>query len=459
MQSYTDQLFPNIKSLLKEGQKVLVCATPCQISGLYSYLNQDYENLIACDILCRGVNSPKVFKKYMQMLEMQYGSKTEKIKFKDKATGWNHSSMRINFRNGKLYLKANHQDPFMLGFMHTGNFARPSCYACRFKGFPQKSDITLGDFWGIEKFDPSMNQDIGTSLVMINSEKGNAFFKHLGDAIVVKSFNMAQASAENPAMNKSLIPANKDREAFFEDIDHLPFEKVAKKYFPIPGLRTQLKTFKKQINKVLKQAGLMGLSLNAWYQFFYYNFLCKRVIKARKLAFFPLKYAKISISGSASLIMNGRFQMGIKQAPSTNLETKLILESGSKMIVNGNFRMFSNGSIRVVEGGILEVNNDSFINEGVQITCASRVTIGKGCSIGCDVIILDYDADTGYEGAKDIKIGDNVFIGSNVTIMKGVTIGKGAIIATGALVSEDVPAYSEVSGIPAKVINEKVFWH
>ena len=71
--------------------------------------------------------------------------------------------IKIVAENGKEYCKDRYHDSFFIGYLQAGNFTRPSCYECKFKGFPQKADITLADFWGIEKVDPTMDQDKGTS--------------------------------------------------------------------------------------------------------------------------------------------------------------------------------------------------------------------------------------------------------------------------------------------------------
>lgn len=461
LQSFTNTLFPDIKNLLKSGEKILVCATPCQITGLYAYLNHDYENLITCDFICRGVNSPKVFIKYMDMLEKQYNSKADKIKFKNKTYGWHRFSMKVNFENGKSYCKDRYHDLFFVGYLQSGNFARPSCYSCQFKGFPQKSDITLADFWGIEKIDPSMDQDCGTSLVMVNSVKGKAFYESLGTNIVSKQFTMEQASQANPAMNTSMKSAQNNRRAFFDDLDKYSFGEVAKKHFQLPTVKNKFKATLKPMKRMIKLIYSMGLSLNAWSQFSYYNFLCKRIKKSRIIGLKPLKYCRIIISNSAKLILNGQLQMGIKQVQSSHLETRLLLEPGATMVVNGDFQMFANSYIRVIKNGNL-VLNGGFINENVQIICASQITIGKDSTIGRDVIIRDYDGHTilepGFEIAKPISIGNHVWIGNRAMILKGVTIGEGAIIAAGAIVTKDVPAGCAVAGIPARVIKENVKW-
>lgn len=197
------------------------------IKALHLFLRKDYENLITCDFVCRGVNSPKVFLSYMKMLEKEFKSTATNIKFKAKDEGWHNFSMRVKFANGKEYCKNRWQDLFFIGYLQNGVFTRPSCFACRFKGFPRTSDITLADFWGIENIDPSMDQDKGTSLVMINSPKGMKLFESIKEQIEWKEFSYEEALKENPAIENSLNRPDTNREIFFNDIDKLPYYKVA----------------------------------------------------------------------------------------------------------------------------------------------------------------------------------------------------------------------------------------
>jgi acetyltransferase-like isoleucine patch superfamily enzyme/coenzyme F420-reducing hydrogenase beta subunit len=462
LQSYTGTLYSTIKKLLKQDEQVLVCATPCQIAGLYNFLQKDYDNLITCDFICRGVNSPKVFLKYMDMLERQYGAKATKIKFKAKQWGWHNFSLRVNFANGKEYCKDRWHDLFFIGYLQKGNFSRPSCYDCKFKGFPRNADITLADFWGIENVAPNMDQDKGTSLVMINSDKGSAFFDSLGDSVIAEQFTMEQAETGNPAMNRSLKPVGNDRQAFFDALDKYPFEEVAKRFFP---LSIRLNRFIRKLYplmQLLKQLFLMGISLKAGYQFIHYNFFSSGVKSTTKTGFRPLKYCRIQIDKTARLIINGSLTMGLQQVFSSRRETRLLLEPETKMTVNGNYTMYADSYIRIIKNGEL-VLKSGFINEGVQITCASKITIGEGCVIARDVVIRDYDAHRidlpDYEIAKPIEIGKHVWIGNRAMILKGVKIGNGAIIAAGAVVTKDVPANCIVGGVPATIIKENINWH
>ncbi len=465
LQSNAEGVYKEIRSLLKEGKNVFFCGCPCQIHALYNFLGKEYENLLTCDFICRGVNSPKVFLKYMEMLERQYGAKATKIKFKNKKWGWHNFSMRVNFENGKEYCKDRYHDLFFIGYLQAGNFTRPSCYECHFKGFPQKADITLADFWGIEKIDKTMDQDRGTSLVMVNSDKGQALFDSIKDKIDWRQFTMDDARAGNPAMDGSLSSAKPNREAFFNDLDNMPFEEVATKYFPLPSKKKYIANkmahlfslFRNIPNKIFK----MGLSFNAWYLFLRINIFSKKVIRNKRLAFTNYKYCVIQLDNNSMLVLNDSLTMGYKQVKHSHLESRLLLEEGAKMTVNGNFVMYGGSYIRIFKNSHLLVKS-CFINENVQISCGDYIEIGENCAIGRDVVIRSYDGHTivqpGYKISEPIIIKDHVWIGQGATILKGVTIGEGSIIASGAVVTNDVPAHCIVGGIPAKIIKENITW-
>lgn len=462
LQSNAEGVYKEIRGLLKEGKNVFFCGCPCQIHALYNFLGKEYENLVTCDFICRGVNSPKVFLKYMEMLERQFGAKATKIKFKNKKWGWHNFSMRVNFENGKVYCKDRYHDLFFIGYLQAGNFTRPSCYECHFKGFPQKADITLADFWGIENIDKSMDQDKGTSLVIVNSEKGQALFDSIKEKIEWRQFTMDDARAGNPAMDGSLSSAKPNREAFFNDLDKLPFEKVAAKHFPLPSWKKKVRYFFSPIKRMLSLIMMLGISPQAWVTFIRMNFISKQVVRHIRLPFKNISRTVVQLNSGSVMSINAKLITGVKQLKSSRMETRILLEEKSRMEVEGDFEIYGNSYIRVAPYSKL-VLKGGFINENVQITVGDTIEIGYGFTCGRDVVIRSYDGHTieepGYNISEPIIIGNHVWIGQGATILKGVTIGDGAIIAAGAIVTKDVPKNCIAGGIPARVLRENVKWH
>ncbi len=465
LQSNAEGVYKEIRSLLKEGKNVFFCGCPCQIHALYNFLGKEYENLVTCDFICRGVNSPKVFLKYMEMLERQYGAKATKIKFKAKKWGWHNFSMRVNFANGREYCKDRWHDLFFIGYLQAGNFTRPSCYDCHFKGFPQKADITLADFWGIESLDESMDQDRGTSLVMINSDRGQLMFDAIKDKIEFCKFTFEDAKKGNPAIDTSLEARDNNRTHFFEALDKYPFEEVAKNFFPNvpqkPSLKASIRHLFRPIKRVYRIYKRYGVSLCDWCNLYKFRHSA-HVTLAYPQDYIAEKGVLYQFEQGSHLTIERSLHIGKKQLRKSNLQTRILMEPNSSFEVRDNFTIFGGSFIRVFPDSKL-ILHSGFMNENVQISCGAKIEIGYDATIGRDVVIRSHDGHTieidDFEIAKPIIIGNHVWVGQGATILKGVTIGNGAIIAAGALVTKDVPAYSIVGGIPAKVLKRNVRWH
>jgi acetyltransferase-like isoleucine patch superfamily enzyme/coenzyme F420-reducing hydrogenase beta subunit len=465
LQSDTKDTFTKIRELLHAGEKVFICSTSCQIAALYNFLQKEYDNLYTCDLICKGVPSPKFFRAYLSFLERKYRSKTTAVKFKykDEKNPWGRLVTKIDFQNGKSYQKQGWYDGFMAAFLKTGFTVRPSCFECVFTGYPRAADITLGDFWGIERLVPDLKDRAkGYSVVLVNSEKGAALFDSIKERVYVRPFLLEDAEKGNMQLIQPYDPITGYsfalRTEFYDDLDKKGYGYVNKKYIHTPpnrlaGLSGKLAgVYKRDFAEKNVLSFLKELILN------YGN---KNVIRDKKGRFVFFKNSFVSIGKDAKIVLHAPFLMGRKHVIKSNSDTRLAIEDFGRLIVHDRFSMFRGTFIWIKRCGTLELHG-GFMHEGVHITCACHIKIGKNAHIAKEVVIRDLDGhyieDSTYRTAKPVIIGDNVWIGYRAMIVKGVTIGDGAVIAANAVVTKDVPAYSIVAGNPARVIRGNVKW-
>lgn len=242
LQSDINNTFSETKELLKSNKIVLFVGTPCQIGGLKSFLfNKDYENLITCDIVCHGVPSPLVFSKYIKEKELEFKDIIVDVNFRGKQNGWKAFTHTINCNNQSFSCHFSN-DVYMKGFLQN-LYLRPSCYSCLFANKQRPSDITLGDYWGIQNFYPQLDDDKGTSLVLIHSNKGEEILKDIQNNIFMASTTLESAIAGNPCIIKPVLPHVK-RKKFFNNIDDKDFSLLINRYCASPSL------LKRVLNKI-----------------------------------------------------------------------------------------------------------------------------------------------------------------------------------------------------------------
>lgn len=228
VQSWIGDMYSQVKHFLKQGRDVLFTGTPCQIGGLKSYLDKSYDNLFCIDIICHGVPSPKVWDKYIDFRNKKAVSSPRRISFRMKSEGWKRFSVSFFFKNNKEYRKKYQDDLYMNAFLKNVCL-RPSCYACGFKSLHRQSDITLADFWGIQNILPEMDDDKGTSLIFVNSDKGQKILEKIKNKMIYEEVDVNQAVVYNSAMIKS-VEYNDKRDDFLRELDLLEFDVLVKKH-------------------------------------------------------------------------------------------------------------------------------------------------------------------------------------------------------------------------------------
>lgn len=226
VQSKIGDNFKKVKEFLLKGQDVLFTGTPCQIGGLYAYLGKNYDNLFTQDIICHGVPSPKVFKKYIDY--MSKISKPLDVSFRNKNEGWRNFSMAINFENGVKYSK-NYTEDLMLVAYVQNICLRMSCHNCAFKSRHRQSDLTIADYWGVENVHPHLDDDMGISVIIVNSKKGELLFEKIKENLIFQETNLDTCLIYNPSMEKSVVMDN-NRSDFFKNLNNLDFNDLVQKY-------------------------------------------------------------------------------------------------------------------------------------------------------------------------------------------------------------------------------------
>lgn len=213
-QSVLGDCFKVLKKQLDSGRNVLFSGTPCQVAGLKAYLRVDYRNLMCVDFVCHGIPSPKVWQEYLRYRAQidNEGELPIRIDLRNKESGWSRYSYSVNitYEGNKKYCCKNEQDMFMRLFVND-YILRECCDNCHFKGYDRVSDITLGDFWGIWDIAPQMDDNKGTSLVLIHSGKGIELFETIRDRLEVQEVSLQEASAQNPSLLAS-SQHNKERQ-------------------------------------------------------------------------------------------------------------------------------------------------------------------------------------------------------------------------------------------------------
>lgn len=217
LQSRIENTYYETKQFLEDGRMVLYSGTACQIAGLKKYLNNDYKNLYTVDVLCHGTPSPKVWKAYIKHQEKQYKSTVKSAFFRSKVVGWKEFSLRLVFDDLRKYEKTLKNDDFMKLFLRN-ICLRPSCYDCKFKELNRSSDITIGDCWGIENYMSDMDDDKGTSVVLIHSKKGLDIFDSLNEKIIYRRAEVEQALPPTADSRKS-VAIHPKRDIFFEKLE------------------------------------------------------------------------------------------------------------------------------------------------------------------------------------------------------------------------------------------------
>lgn len=224
-QSNLMESFRECRDFLKAGRLVLFSGTPCQIAGLQSFLRKPFENLLLVDFICHGVPSPKLWQEYKKFHEKKSASRIVRTASRRKDCGWKQFSLAFTFVDASEYCQTLNKDYYLQLFLRDMCLMN-SCYQCISKtqvGCRRPTDITLADFWGVGKEYPELDDDKGTSLVVVHSHEGEKLLHNLENCLV-KEIPVESGVKHNPSYYSSCKkPAG--RNTFFDALAEVEQEK------------------------------------------------------------------------------------------------------------------------------------------------------------------------------------------------------------------------------------------
>lgn len=248
IQSNIGETFGQVRQDLEAGNRVLFTGTSCQVAGLKSYLGKDHSELLLCvDIVCHGVPSLSVWKEYLKWQEQKNNGKVIGVDFRNKEDfGWKAhiETLTMQKPDGNTF-KIN-SDVFKELFL-SDKILRPSCYRCPYKDIIHPADMTIADFWGIDKAAPGFSDNKGVSLVLINNTIGKEFFDNILSHIDAKECRIEESM--QPAL-KAPFSLPDDRDVFWKSFENKPFDYIVKKY----GRKSFMFKMKKKVKKLLKKS-------------------------------------------------------------------------------------------------------------------------------------------------------------------------------------------------------------
>ncbi len=245
VQSDLRGVFSQVLSFLRHDRWVLFAGTPCQVDGLRGFLRGDYPKLITADLVCHGVPSPLVYREYVALASRRSGREVAYIDMRYKPShGWSHDfSYRFHYTSGETEV----DPPHILDWgrlMFSELVSRPVCGECPYTNLNRVGDFTLADFWDDDHLLPELYSTRGTSLCLVNSDKG---LQLLGEVEkVMDVWQITKEAAMQPCLYRN-VPKNPRRKLFWEFYGSHGFEATYEKFFVV----SRFQRFKNRVKRML----------------------------------------------------------------------------------------------------------------------------------------------------------------------------------------------------------------
>lgn len=459
LQSDLQTFYKQVKDLLVKGEKVLASGSPCQMAGLKNFLKKEYNNLLTVDFTCMGIDSPFAFRKYLTDLEIRYGSKIKYFKSKSKEIGWRRLTNKVEFENGEVYYGIIGEDTNLVAtFLDI--LVRPSCFECKFKGVQRIADISLGDFWNsswndFTKLDFSIDDNSGTSFIMLNNDKAKKLFKVVQDSFILRKIDVDIIIKGNPYSIKSLAKPYFDRSEFYKELQSNNFSNVVlkRKRKVHVGLKGKLYLLKRIYNYYNRDLFdfLKCIYLNQFNKHIKANIWKGNILYTNKHVKFDFKAGSVINVTGECFFNNG------------NLPIYIQLNACAEISLNRLTCNSGNIHIKVWENASLSIGMLTGIDENVYIEAMDKVFISDFCQLCRNVTITDNnsmilktsDADRIY---SPVTIGTHCLIGIGSTVCKGVRVGNQVIVGENSVINCDIPPKSIAQGDPLIIKEAHVLW-
>lgn len=237
IQSNINDSYKKVERFLREGKSVLFTGTPCQIAGLRLFLRKDYDNLFCADLVCHGVPSQKVFNDYKDYLQKKYEGEICSFTFRHKthtnSKDWNSRNIKAVI-NDKTIVMNSQEDVYLKGY-HSGLFYRPACYECKYANPNRVSDVTMADFWGVEKLYPNENVHKGVSVLLANTAKGQLLVQKMHKQMKLDKVDINYVIESNAQLNRP-AKMHPKRDKFYQLLKTKPFDEAIDLCIPRPSL-------------------------------------------------------------------------------------------------------------------------------------------------------------------------------------------------------------------------------
>lgn len=247
VQSDMEGVYSQLQAALDAGRKVLFTGNPCAVAAVKRRFKEFDRQLYTVDLICHGVPSPEVWHSYIAHLENLYGKSVTGYTFRDKQNGWRDYHAVVTFSDGTTARDTDAINSYIELFRYD-LCLRPSCTACPYTAMQREGDITLGDFWGVEKVFAHLDDNKGISAILINTEKGKELLACLQESMQLQPCAVQDIAAGQPNMHHP-SKASVKADAFARDLRALPFDKVLKKYTRIGRKRRIIDVMKKVLRK------------------------------------------------------------------------------------------------------------------------------------------------------------------------------------------------------------------